>query len=117
MVRVKRGVAARRRHKEILKQARGFRGARSRRFRAANEAVMRSLTNQYRDRRNRKRDMRRLWIVRINAGARQHGLPYGRFIEGLHKAGVAVDRKMLADLAVRDASAFARLVEVARQAL
>ncbi|MBX5443608.1 50S ribosomal protein L20 [Sphaerobacter sp.] len=117
MVRVKRGTVARRSHKKVLKQAKGFRGSRSRRFRAANEAVMRSLTNQYRDRRNRKRDMRRLWIVRINAGARQHGLPYGRFIEGLNKAGVEVDRKMLADLAVRDSVAFGRLVEVAKQAL
>jgi len=117
MVRVKRGTVARRSHKKVLKQAKGFRGSRSRRFRAANEAVMRSLTNQYRDRRNRKRDMRRLWIVRINAGARQYGLPYGRFIEGLNKAGVEVDRKMLADLAVRDSVAFGRLVEVAKQAL
>lgn len=117
MVRVKRGTVARRRHNKVLKQAKGFRGTRSRLFKNANEAVMRSLTSQYRDRRNRKRDMRRLWIVRINAGARQHGLPYGRFIEGLTKAGVEVDRKMLADLAVHDSAAFGRLVEVAKQAL
>lgn len=117
MARVKRGVTARRRHNKILRQARGFRGTRSRLFKRANEAVMRSLQYQYRDRRTRKRDMRRLWIVRINAGARQNGLPYGRFIEGLTKAGVEVDRKMLADLAVRDEVAFARLVEVAKQAL
>lgn len=117
MVRVKRGVTARRRHRKLLQQTKGFRGTRSRLVKRANEALMRSLQYQYRDRRTRKRDLRRLWIVRINAGARQNGLPYGRFIEGLAKAGVEVDRKMLADLAVRDEAAFARLVEVARQAL
>lgn len=117
MVRVKRGVVARRRHKKVLSQAKGYRGTRSRLYKRANEAVMRALQYQYRDRRNRKRDMRRLWIVRINAAARQHGLPYGRFMEGLSKAGVEVDRKMLADLAVRDEAAFASLVDVAKQAL
>jgi large subunit ribosomal protein L20 len=78
---------------------------------------MRSLQYQYRDRRTRKRDMRRLWIVRINAASRQHGLPYGRFIEGLSKAGVELDRKVMADIAVRDSAAFGQLVEVAKQAL
>lgn len=117
MVRVKRGVTSHRRHKKVLKRATGFRGTRRRLIKRANEAVMRSLQYQYRDRRTRKRDMRRLWIVRINAGARQNGLSYGRFIEGLSKAGVEVDRKMLADLAVRDSAAFAQLVEVAKQSL
>lgn len=117
MVRVKRGVTVRRRHNKILHRARGFRGTRHRLIKRANEAVMRSLQYQYRDRKARKRDMRRLWIVRINAGARQNGMPYGRFIQGLSKAGVEVDRKMLADLAVRDAAGFAQLVEVAKQAL
>jgi large subunit ribosomal protein L20 len=101
----------------MLHQAAGFRGTRSRLFRRANEAVMRSLVYQYRDRRTRKRDMRRLWIVRINAAARQNGLPYGKFINGLSKAGVEIDRKVLADLAVRDAAAFSQLVTVAKSNL
>jgi large subunit ribosomal protein L20 len=114
MARVKRGVAAHRRHTKMLHQASGFRGTRKRLFRRANEAVMRSLVYQYRDRRTRKRDMRRLWIVRINAASRQNGLPYGQFINGLTKAGVEIDRKMLADLAVRDSAAFSQLVDVAK---
>jgi large subunit ribosomal protein L20 len=117
MVRVKRGVTTRRRHRKILKQAEGFRGTRNRLFKRANEAVMRSLQYQYRDRRTRKRMMRRLWITRINAAAREHGLTYGRFIHGLTKAGVAVDRKILADLAVRDAKAFGKFVDIARKSL
>jgi large subunit ribosomal protein L20 len=117
MVRVKRGVTTRRRHRKILKQAEGFRGTRNRLFKRANEAVMRSLQYQYRDRRTRKRMMRRLWITRINAAAREHGLTYGRFIHGLTKAGVAVDRKILADLAVRDAEAFGKFVDIARKSL
>jgi len=117
MARIKRGVTAQRRHKKVLRQARGYYGSRSRLFKRANEAVMRALQYQYRDRRNRKRDMRRLWIVRINAAARMNGMTYGRFIEGLTKAGVQVDRKMLADLAVRDQVAFAQLVEAAKRAL
>lgn len=117
MARVKRGVAAHRRHTKMLHQATGFRGTRRRLFRRANEAVMRSLVYQYRDRRTRKRDMRRLWIVRINAAARMNGLPYGKFINGLSKAGVEVDRKMLADLAVRDIAAFSKLVDVAKSQL
>ncbi len=117
MARVKRGVAAHRRHTKMLHQASGFRGTRRRLFRRANEAVMRSLVYQYRDRRTRKRDMRRLWIVRINAAARQNGLPYGKFMNGLMKAGVEVDRKMLADLAVRDGAAFTQLVDVAKAQL
>ena len=115
MVRVKRGTTVRRRHNKVLRQAKGFKGNRHRLYKQANEAVMHSMRYQYRDRRNLKRDMRRLWIIRINAAARQNGMPYGRFIEGLTKAGVEVDRKMLADLAVRDAAAFTSLVEVAKQ--
>jgi large subunit ribosomal protein L20 len=98
----------------MLHQASGFRGTRRRLFRRANEAVMRSLVYQYRDRRTRKRDMRRLWIARINAAARQNGLPYGKFMHGLSQAGVEIDRKMLADLAVRDAAAFTQLADVAK---
>ncbi len=116
MARIKRDVTTRRRHKAVLARAEGFRGTRNRLFKRANEAVMRSLMYQYRDRRVRKRQMRRLWIIRINAAARENGMTYGRLIEGLHKAGVEVDRKILADLAVRDAAAFARFVEVARNA-
>lgn len=114
MARIKRGVTTQRRHRAVLKRAEGFRGTRNRLFKRANEAVMRSLMYQYRDRRTRKRQMRRLWITRINAAARENGMTYGRLIEGLHKAGVTVDRKILADLAVRDAAAFSKFVEVAR---
>ena len=117
MTRVKRGVTSRRRHKAVLEQASGFRGTRNRLFKRANEAVMRSLSYQYRDRRTRKREMRKLWIMRINAASREHGLPYGRFIEGLSKAGIEVDRKILADLAVRDPKAFAQFVDQAKAAL
>jgi large subunit ribosomal protein L20 len=114
MARVKRSVAAHRRHKKLLNQAEGRRGTRSTLIRPAREALIHALVYAYRDRRDRKRDMRRLWIERINAAARQHGLPYGRFIAGLRAAGVEVDRKMLADLAVRDAAAFEKMVELAR---
>lgn len=114
MARVKRGVAAHRRHTKMLHQASGFRGTRRRLFKRANEAVMRSFVYQYRDRKTRKRTMRRLWIARINAASRMNGLPYGKFMHGLTKAGVAVDRKMLADLAVRDMTAFSKLVDVAK---
>lgn len=117
MARIKRGVTTRRRHKAILERAEGYRGTRSRLFKRANEAVMRAGQYSYRDRRTRKREMRRLWIIRINAAARENGLPYGRFIEGLNKAGVVVDRKILADLAVRDPQAFREYVNVARTAL
>src|ERR687894_440699 len=117
MVRVKRGVAAHARHRRVLKQTKGFYGTRNRLFRRANEALMKSLQYAYRDRRTRKRDFRRLWIIRINAAARVNGLPYGRFMEGLKRAGVEVDRKMLADLAVHDGAAFAEMVNLARAAL
>ena len=114
MPRVKRGVAAHRRHKRLLNQAKGRRGTRSKLIRPAREALIHALVYAYRDRRDRKRDMRRLWIERINAAARQHGLPYGRFIAGLKAAGVEVDRKILADMAVREPAAFAAMVETAK---
>ena len=116
MARVKRGVTARRRHKEIIKQAKGQWGRRSRTFKAANEAVMKSLAYAYRDRRNRKRDFRRLWITRINAAARQNGMTYATFMHGLRLAGIEVDRKVLADIAVRDADTFRRFAERAARA-
>ena len=114
MARVKRGVAAHRRHKRLLAQAEGRRGTRSKLVRPAREALLHALTYAYRDRRQRKRDMRRLWIQRINAASRQHDMPYGRLIAGLKQAGVEIDRKALADLAVRDDAAFAAVVELAR---
>jgi large subunit ribosomal protein L20 len=114
MARVKRGVAAHKRHKRLLAQAEGRRGTRSKLVRPAREALFHALVYAYRDRRDRKRDMRRLWIERINAASRQHGLPYGRFIAGLKSAGIEVDRKMLADMAIRDAGAFAKMVEMAK---
>ena len=117
MARVKRGVTAHRRHKKVLAQVKGHYSTNNRLFKRANESLMRSLAYAYRDRRTRKRDMRRLWIVRINAAARLNGLPYSRLIQGLTLANVAVDRKMMADLAVRDADAFSAIVAVARQAL
>jgi large subunit ribosomal protein L20 len=117
MARVKRGVTAHKRHKKVLAQVKGHYSTNNRLYKRAHESLMRSLAYAYRDRRNRKRDMRRLWIIRINAAVRLHGLPYSRFINGLALAGVAVDRKMLADLAVRDAAGFSAIVETARQAL
>jgi large subunit ribosomal protein L20 len=117
MARVKRGVTAHRRHKKVLAQVKGHYSTNNRLFKRANESLMRSLAYAYRDRRTRKRDMRRLWIVRINAAARLNGLSYSRLIQGLTLANVEVDRKMMADLAVRDADAFSAIVAVARQAL
>ena len=114
MARVKRGVTARRRHKRLLNQAEGRRGTRSTLVRPAREALIHALVYAYRDRRDRKRDMRRLWIERINAASRQHGVPYGRFIAGLKAAGVEVDRKILADMAIREPAAFAAMVDTAR---
>ena len=116
MARVKRAVSARKHRRAILEQAQGYYGNKSRSYRSANEQVMHSLRYAYRDRRARKGDFRRLWIQRINAAAREHGTTYSRFIDGLNRAGVTVDRKILADLAVRDAAAFASLVEVAAAA-
>lgn len=117
MARVKRGVVARRRHKKILKKAKGYYGARSRVFRVAKQAVIKAGQYAYRDRRQRKRQFRALWIARINAGARLNGLSYSRFIAGLKKASIEIDRKVLADLAVHEAGAFTAIVERAKAAL
>jgi large subunit ribosomal protein L20 len=116
MARVKRAVAAKKHRKAVLEQAQGYYGNKSRSYRSANEQVMHSLQYAYRDRRARKGDFRSLWIQRINAGTRQHGLSYSRFISGLRRAGVEVDRKVLADLAVTDPTAFAALVKLAQEA-
>ncbi|MDF1822946.1 MAG: 50S ribosomal protein L20 [Alcanivoracaceae bacterium] len=117
MARVKRGVQARRRHKKVMKQAKGYYGARSRVYRVAVQAVTKAGQYAYRDRRQRKRQFRRLWIVRINAAARQAGLSYSRFINGLKKANIDIDRKVLADLAVRDQVVFGALAEKAKASL
>ena len=117
MPRVKSGVTAHARHKKILKLAKGYRGSRSKQFKKANELVMKALSYARRDRRAKKGDFRRLWIARINAATRANGMSYSRFICGLAKAGVQVNRKMLADVAVNDAAAFAKLVEVAKNSL
>jgi large subunit ribosomal protein L20 len=117
MARVKRGVQARRRHKKILKQAKGYYGARSRVFRVAKQAVIKAGQYAYRDRRQRKRQFRALWIARINAAARINGLSYSRFIAGLKKANIEIDRKVLADLAVYEQAAFAAVVEKAKASL
>ena len=115
MSRIKRGVTARRRHKKILALAKGYRGARHKLYKTANEAVMHALAYAYRDRRTRKRDFRALWIQRINAAARQHGLNYNRFIHGLQTSGVQLDRKSLAELAVYNPNEFARLAALAAE--
>jgi len=117
MARVKRGVHAKKKHKAVLVRAKGYYGNRSRTFRAANEAVMHSLEYSYRDRRARKGEFRKLWIQRINAACRIHGISYSRFINGLNLAGIEVDRKILADLAVHDDAAFGALVVAAQEAL
>ncbi len=117
MARVKRAVNAQKKRREVLEQASGYRGQRSRLYRKAKEQVTHSLTYAYRDRKKRKGDFRRLWIQRINAASRQNGLTYNRLIQGLTLAGVEVDRRMLAELAVNDPPAFAALVEVAKNAL
>lgn len=117
MPRVKRGVQARARHKKILKQAKGYYGARSRVYRVAKQAVIKAGQYAYRDRRQRKRQFRSLWIVRINAAARENGLSYSRLMNGLSKAGVELDRKVLAELAVFDKPAFTAIAEQAKGAL
>ena len=117
MPRVKRGVVARRRHKKILKQAKGYYGARSRVFRVAKQAITKAAQYAYRDRRQRKRQFRALWITRINAASRANGLSYSRLIAGLKKADVILDRRVLADLAVHDKAAFTKVVETAKSAL
>lgn len=114
MPRIKRGAVARKRRKKILKLAKGYYGAKSKNFKVANQQVMKSLSYAYRDRKQRKRDFRKLWIARINAAARNSGMSYSRFIDGLRKADVQINRKVLADLAVNDKAAFARLVEVVK---
>ncbi len=116
-MRVKRGLAAHRRHKKYLDMAKGYRGGRSRLYRTARVAVERSLAYAFRDRKRRKREFRKLWILRINAGARENGLSYSRLICGLNKAGVALNRKVLADLAVRNKDDFAKIVELAKSKL
>lgn len=117
MARVKRGVVARARHKKVLKQAKGYYGARSRVYRVAVQAVTKAGQYAYRDRRNKKRQFRQLWIARINAAARQNGMSYSRFINGLKKASVEIDRKILSDIAVHDKAAFTALVDAAKGAL
>lgn len=117
MPRVKRGVTARAGHKKVLKQAKGYRGARSRVFRVAKQAVTKAGQYAYRDRKAKKRMFRRLWIARINAAARERGITYSRMMEGLKKANIDVDRKMLADLAIADADAFGALVDKAKAGL
>lgn len=114
MPRVKGGPRTRRRHKKVLKLTKGQYGGKHRLWRRGNEAMIKSLTYAYRDRRNRKRDFRRLWIARINAASRLNGMPYSRFMHGLSQAGIELDRKILADIAVYDQAAFAQLVEVAK---
>ena len=114
MPRAKTGIVRRRRHKTILKRAKGFWGSRSKQYKNASQTLLNAATYSYRDRRNRKRDFRRLWIQRINAAARLHGMSYSTFIAGLKAAGVDVDRKMLADLAAREPTTFEGLVSVAR---
>jgi large subunit ribosomal protein L20 len=117
MPRVKRGVQAHAKHKKVLKAAKGYYGARSRTFKVAKQAVIKAGQYAYRDRRQRKRQFRALWIVRINAAARECGMSYSRFMDGLNKAGVVIDRKVLADLAVHDQTAFAALAEKAKASL
>ena len=117
MARVKRGVTSHAKHKKVLKAAKGYYGRRKNTIRIAKQAVEKGMQYAYRDRKNKKRTFRALWIQRINAAVREHGLTYGRFIDGLGKAGVVVDRKVLADLAVREPAAFKAIVDTARAAL
>ncbi|TAK75080.1 MAG: 50S ribosomal protein L20 [Gammaproteobacteria bacterium] len=117
MPRVKRGVTARAKHKKVLNKAKGYYGARSRVFRVAKQAVIKAAQYAYRDRRQRKREFRALWIIRINAAARAHDMSYGMLMNGLKKAGIAIDRKVLADIAVHDKAAFTAIVEQAKASL
>ena len=116
MARVKRGVNAKRRHKKVLKQAKGYYGAKSKLYRVANEAVMKSLSYAYAGRKQRKRQFRRMWVARINAAARANGMSYSTFINGLKKANIEINRKMLSEMAINDPAGFAKLVEIAKQA-
>jgi large subunit ribosomal protein L20 len=115
MPRVKRAVTAKKKRRTVLTKAKGYYGAKSRTYKAAKEQVQHSLQYAYRDRRNKKREIRRLWIARINAGARLNGLSYSQFMNGLKKAGVVLDRKVLSDMAINDPAAFAKLVELAKE--
>jgi len=115
MARIKKGVTAHRRHKKILKLAKGFKGARSKLYRPANEFVMKALRNAYIGRKLKKRDFRKLWISRINAGTRMHGMSYSKFINGLKIAGISINRKMLSEMAIHDPEGFKQLVDVAKQ--
>ena len=117
MARVKKGVNAKKRHKKILKQAKGFYGAKSRIFRAANPAVMRALRSAYVGRKNKKREFRKLWIARINAGARMNGLSYSKLMNGLKLSGVQINRKMLSEMAIHDSAGFTSLCETAKKAI
>ena len=117
MARIKGGVGARKKHNRVLKLAKGYRGARSKQYRTAKQTVMKALTNSYAGRKQKKRQFRALWIARINAAARMNGLSYSRFMFGLKQAGVEMNRKVLADLAVNDAAGFAKLAEVAKAKL
>ena len=114
MARIKKGVAANSRHKKVLKQAKGYYGAKSKLYRSANEAVMRALRSSYRGRKEKKREFRKLWITRINAGTRMYGMSYSQFMHGLKLADVNIDRKILADLAMNDTPAFEKLVELSK---
>lgn len=116
MARVKKGVNAHKRHKKILKQAKGFYGQKSKVFRAANPAVMRSLRSAYAGRKQKKRDYRKMWIARINAGARMNGISYSKLMHGLKVAGIDINRKMLSEMAIHDEAAFAKLCETAKAA-
>ena len=116
MARVKKGVTARKRHKKVIKQAKGFYGQKSRNFKAANPAVMRALRSAYVGRKNKKREYRRLWIARINAAARANGISYSRFMNGLKKSGIEMNRKMLSEMAIYDPAGFAALCETVKKA-
>lgn len=115
MARIKRAVNAKKKHKKVLKQAKGYFGAKSKLFRPANQAVMKSLNYAFIGRKQRKRDFRKLWIARINAAARMNGMSYSKFIDGLKKANIEINRKMLSELAINDPSAFAELVQIAKE--
>ncbi len=116
MARVKRGVNAKKRHKKVLKAAKGYYGAKSKIFRPANQAVMKSLNYAFIGRKQRKREFRKMWIARINAATRQNGMSYSKFINGLKKSGIEVNRKMLSEMAIYDSEGFAKLVEIAKEA-
>ena len=117
MTRIKRGIVKRKKHKKVLKEARGYYGAKSRSYRSAKQQLLKSLSYAYRDRKNNKRNFRRLWIIRINAAARINGLSYNEFINGLKKASVEINRKILSEIAVNDPNAFKELTEVAKKQL